>query len=178
MKNVNHIFSKSPLDQSTLMLKHSELGDIVDSGFYTPWGITDWSRGYFDDSGLEAKNMFLHEICHVIDVYDRQMYERLLKNDYGLTFSGMNLSGYKHEARVITMQHLISKHIFGEATNFHTQPSFTSSFVQRGDGCITVDGWLELTQMYARRTAKKGVEYYYDLWNRACEFIKANRQTA
>lgn len=165
-------FDDTPLAQDTYQLYSPlESGDPV----YTPYSMATWNYyHYFRLDSVEALNMWLHEMCHVIELYHSDKKERLLTNEYGYEAGVMSIKGVKMEAWVISLQHLISKSLYGAISTNLTTEGVLEIFNGRGVSVSKFE-WEALMEKYTRIHKNRGLPYYYDVWQKACKYVKENR---
>lgn len=167
-------FDNTPLAQDTYCLC-APFEYYTENDVYTPHSIATWNYGnYFEEDSVESLNMWLHEMCHVIELYHSNKKERLLMNNFGYEAGIMTIAGVKMEAWVISLQHLISKSFYGRISENLTTAGILDIFNGRGVS-VSLFEWEALLAKYTRIHKKKGLTYYYETWQKACEYVKENR---
>lgn len=173
----------TPFKNSTYRFMATDNKDAKRDFYYTPEQITNWRYSSNPDSVSSMVN-FVHDISHIIDLYQRGETAKLLKRDFGWKLVDINSkrsdAAIMTELRTITIQELLCQSILGtepleDAHGFwrerlrhvRTNPEFLRG---RGAFSACVD---ELT----RKSERTGVDGYLKVWKAACGFVKQYRES-
>lgn len=169
------MFEGTPLHQDTFELIRCQ--DRKDwRGAYTPHWISTWEHAP-EDSGFDARNMFLHEFSHTLEIFIRRPKQRwrLLEKNYGFVQGQFTQASFDVEAWVLALQDLLCREVFGG-------PTLTEDVITRVRGSFAkkVDVPLEVfraqLQDLGRAHAERGAAYYFAQWQAACAWVKAERE--
>lgn len=166
---VNSLFDGTPLAQTYIEMQEVSRDEY--SGCYTPYRIQSWNFGYYPNDSVDVAALYLHEVAHVIDLWRRGKYERLLQSNYGMSFAGFNRTGLRVEALVFTIQDRLSWALFKKAI-----PMPLLSTFQGGDKHLTEAEWNKMWMEIARKECRgHTLDSYYKDWQDACAYIAENR---
>lgn len=172
---MNIYFQDTPLEQDTFNLLAPFNPRTEEEGIYTPYSIATWNYSYyFKVDSIESLNMWMHEICHVIELYHSNKKKRILIKDFGYRHGVMTIAGVKMEAWVISLQNLMSKQLYGRISTNLTTEGILETFNDRGV-TVTNNEWEDMLKKYTKEHKKRGLAYYYDTWHKACKYVKENR---
>lgn len=168
MHRLSWLFRGTPLEQNNYKLMTTTPVDSCKSPVYTMTRIRDWNYGYYKTDSLELREMFLHEICHVIEMYERDGgFDKLLKPNFGYKFAmigaGLTKGALKTEAFVLSLQHLIAVDIFGDSIEAFKSPAVINGFR------ISADVFAAMCDDAKTLHIRRGLNYYYDNWQEACD---------
>lgn len=176
MQIANDVFRFTSLDQSTFRLKIPANEDEY-TGAYTPRRIMSWQFADIKSADLDfmALDMFVHEACHVIELYIQGRKERLLKDDYGYASLKITPVGVRLEAWVRALQALISKDIFGVCLEPHQHIGLAETFTKLGAETTEAE-FAQMVEECTQEIKQKDLSFYYGAWNKACQYVKENRK--
>ena len=164
-------FDNTPMEQNVLRL-HDPL--FFDPIAYSPYRIHSWNKGYHSADSIQVKNMFLHEACHVIELFMHGKKKRLLQNNFGYSFNGISDSGVRAEAWVIALQQMLSWELFGGVSPTMKYNDVGLLFIERG-GVMPPAQFTALTKKAYHEHRAIGSAFYYAKWHEALKYIYNNR---
>lgn len=171
------LFVGTPLEQDTFVLYDPELVKEY-LGSYSPYHLSAWMwRDRPNTQHISYPNMLLHEMGHVTETFVHGRPDRLLKNNYGYKSGRLIWPFFKRECWVFAMQSLFSADILGETFLKEemleaTLTAFTKPKAGVECDMVTFKG---LIQEASDEQLRNGVNYYYDAFQAACEWVKVNR---
>ncbi len=144
--------------------------------WYTPKRITGFLIAS-DNYGVAGLDGLLHEMCHVIDLYERTQFSRLLKPNYGYIRTNFSDIAAMTEIRVLTMQAIIGEEIFGKTAYNYQHPATKAEFRKRATSPLlpTDEEWDAYTTGLITEQRANGVDYYRSIWNKASAYVAAKR---
>ncbi len=140
---------------------------------YNPKAIVTWNYGFYNPYSRENISYAMHEIGHVIEVFDRKKH-RLLQENYGYGMGAdvtLNHTGAMVEVRTVAYQRKVEAafpHIFMnmEPEKFHESLSSARNLQMPKD---------EFVELVNDTMDNCTLEELYNKFDAACEYIKANR---
>jgi hypothetical protein len=182
MRKINYILSNTPFVNGTYDFYATTAKDkVVDQGhYYTPTTITGWR--YKKYRRTAAKSNALHEISHIIDLYEREQKERLLKPNFGWALTNRDNSIPREwmmvEVGTVCIQKLITEafvkaefvapiddYELMDVYNSMTSTPFAS----------TKREWRKIFKPVQERVNDNGLQYHLDIWEKASAYVRENR---
>lgn len=181
MRNITKFFDNTPFKNETYQFMDIRKTDpYPEDGFYTPYRLLNWV--YAKTAGnFESKNATVHDIAHIIDLYERGQQHRLLLSEFGWAIpeAGTKLThgAQMTELRTATLQSFISDAIFGNSFRSYGKPFMKRDFRKR---CAvpflpTKKEWDAKCAEFFEKHYSLGLDYYAGVWSDACRFVKENR---
>lgn len=168
MQDVTTHFDVTPFNNT--VFKFMSTDNMSESRFigYRPATITSWNCGYYDHFSKENMSYIVHEMSHVIDMYQRDK-SRLLLDNFGYKMDGtINTAGAKVECNVIAIQRTIEN---AHPDFFHKDPleNFYDSLNSSRNMTMDESKFYNLINNTMKGLS---VNELYDTWDAACEFLK------
>jgi hypothetical protein len=176
MKIETELFKGTPLDQDTYELRDPESQQEWKSA-YSGWWISAWDFPSNSVTVFDKPNMWLHEFCHVMEVWIRRDRTRLLTRNYGFEFGRMTRFGFRVEAWVLSLQSMLSKEMFGtEPLTDDVLEKILIEFTKPEIGCdVTMAEFKGMLMEFNAEHERRGPAFYYNAWQEACAYVKENR---
>ena len=166
------MFEGTVLHQDTFALKRP--ATRMDSeGAYTPFQLSTWEFAE-ETSGLDARNMFLHEMAHCIYMFERGTPERLLQKNYGFTFGYFTQATFDLEAWVLALQCYLCREVCGyDSLTDDTVRRVRNQFSVKVD--VPLDVFRAQLADLTRYHESRGVEHYAAQWQAVCAYVRTHR---
>jgi len=177
MKNITALIDKTPFKTRTYQFLATQKKSEHPGVFYTPYTITNW---HFDNGprSFTSFNNSLHDICHIIDLYQSGLEHRLLLPDFGWELQSDRKLPNKYfmrEMQVITMQSFLSTRIFGRGSTCKSKEIKKIYRSRTIDPFLPGKQWDRVVDYKMNLHADIGVVNYLKLWKAACEYVRKNR---
>lgn len=168
------LFKGTPLEQDVFQLVRP-LHEFDYEGAYQPGRIMSWNFAY-EDIGIE-RAMFLHEVCHIIEIWCRKKPQRLLMQGFGYTEHSITLKGVQTEAWVLALEAMMEVDLYGEAIRNYLNPLVRQTFASRGCELEEQD-WMAMISRYTAEHEARGLQYYYESWQNAAAYVRLHAYVA
>lgn len=182
MRNINNILSRTPFVNGTYNFYATTEKDKPppNSYYYTPYDITGWQFKKY--SQFSAKANALHEISHILDLYEREQYSRLLKPNFGWVLTNRDNSTPREwmmvEVAAVCIQNLLTKEY---STERYVDP-VKDNELRKVYNSITstpfakdMREWRKIFKPVYESVFDKGLEHYLDIWESASAYVRENR---
>lgn len=165
--------------QDTYQLRDPETSSEWKSAYSQEW-ISAWDFPSQTPKVFDKPNMWLHEFCHVIEIWVRRPHlkERLLMRNYGYEFGKMTRTRFKTEAWVLALQRELSIDLFGvNPVSHEAMHLILTEFTKPVIGCnVSMEEFEEMLLVDRAEHVLHGNAFYYSAWQHACTYVKENRQ--
>lgn len=182
MRKINSIMNNTPFVNGTYDFYTTTTNDkVVDQGhYYTPTTITGWR--YKSYERIAAKANALHEISHIIDIYERNQKERLLKPNFGWKLYDRDNSVPREwmmvEVGTVCIQNLLTKKY---SVNRYYDPVDDKVLMKVYNSmtstpfAATMKEWRKIFKPVQERVNDNGLQYHLDIWEAASAYVRENR---
>lgn len=183
MKDVTAMVDRTPFKNKTYTYYATGAKDDHPGTFYTPYSITNW-HFYSYPTKFPSIYMLLHDMCHIIDLYQSGEEHRLLLPDFGWVLQDDNpepklklpAECFVRELSVITLQQMFAARIFDKHYPLPNNRSFKDSFRKRVyEPLLPGREWNRTTLKMRQDHEDFGVLNYLKVWKAACQYVKSNR---
>ncbi len=183
MLDLTDYMSDTPFKTSTFRFMATDNKDAKRDHYYTPHQIVNW-RYSANPGSIESIEYFIHDISHIIDLYERGETAKLLKTDFGWKLTGVvskrSDAAIMTELRTISIQEILCRDVLGrpavdgdDSHGFWRQrlrkvranPEFL-----RGRGAFQA-----CVDEIVRKCEAKGTKGYLKTWKAACNFVETYR---
>lgn len=182
MRDLTEYMSGTPFKNSTFRFVATDHKDIKRDFYYTPHQITNW---HYDKNpqSMDSVRNFVHDISHIIDLYQRGETARLLRTDFGWKLmrrkDRLHSEAILTELRTITIQDALCKEHFG-----HTFGRNAYNYWRHGMSKLREDpqflrgrgAFDACVDEIIAKSEKTGVEGYMKVWKAACNFVAKHRE--
>lgn len=183
MLDLTDYMQETPFKNSTFRFAATDNKDEKRSFYYTPHQLTNW-RYSSRPADIESIDNFVHDISHIIDLYERGETAKLLKVDFGWKLVGIGSkrtdAAIMTELRTITIQEILCRDVIGrQAVDEDDSHGFWRERLRkvranpeflRGRGAFQA-----CVDDIVRKCEAKGTSGYLKTWKAACSFVKMHR---
>lgn len=179
MKNITKVINSTPFKNKTYECIAMGSKDEHPDLFYTPYSLTNW---WFKNEprSFGSINMIIHDICHIIDLYESGKEHQLLQPDFGWKLQDgdekIPNAWMMNEMKIITMQAFLTSRIFGKSHDVNSNDIIRDYRKRTIDPFLpTKKEWKEVTKRLLTHHENIGVLKYLKLWKQATSYVKHNR---
>lgn len=183
MRDITSLINNTKLKNSTYkFIGLNKTTHSFSGPFYTPRVMTNFSARR-TSTCFHSITTTLHDVSHIIDLYERGKECRLLQEEFGWPIRADNVkwtnSELNTEIRVLTLQSFLSENLFGKTEDWVHGSYIKKIFRKRsitGDYLPTKREWDEAVAVYDKEIRSKKFSTYINIWKDACRYTKSNRK--
>lgn len=161
----------TPLDQTLFRFERTP---VMGKPTYCPPVISLMEQGHSTEVLAREAESVIHEICHALQIFMFGDRARLLEPNFGFKRDQFGIAGFKTEAWVYALQHLMALDALGASREAYRHPVLPDVMGDLWKATVENWQWVWACEQAMKVHIERGMQFYYAKWQETVAWIAEN----